>query len=38
MHGGGGGGARMIYTKVVGERAIGVVWMKRRVELWGEML
>ena len=29
MRGGGGGGARM---------TIGVVWMKRRVELWGEML
>ena len=25
------------YTNIVGERAIGVVWMKR-VELWGEML
>ena len=33
MHGGGGGGARMIYPKIVGEIAIGVVWMKRRVEL-----
>ena len=38
MRGGGGGGANIIYTKIVWERAIGVVWMKRRVELWGEML
>ena len=33
MHGGGGGGARMIYTKIVGERAISVVWMKRSGEI-----
>ena len=36
MHDGGGGGARMI-QKLLG-RAIGVVWMKRSVGLWGEML
>ena len=35
MHDGGGG---QDDTKIVGERAIGVVWMKRRVGLWGEML
>ena len=38
MHGGGGVGARMIYKKLLGRGLIGVVWMKRRVRLWGEMV
>ena len=37
MRGRGGGRARLIiiYKNCLGE---SVVWMKRRVELWGEML
>ena len=38
MHGGGRGGARMIQKLLGRELLVYIVWMKRRVGLWGEML